>query len=85
LHLQQGDGLGMVIDDALHQRLAQSCLHGSVTLHCWRQLAVVTGQDDARHAGSGTLRERRARDEAAHAVADERHVVAAVSRDTVRE
>ena len=43
----------MVIDDALHQRLTQSCLHGSVTLHCRRQLAVVTSKNHSRHSADG--------------------------------
>ena len=43
----------MVLDDALHERLAQSCLQGGEALHGGWQLAVVAGKDDAAHAPHG--------------------------------
>ena len=53
LGLQQGDSLGMIAHDALHERHTESALHGSQTLHRGRQLAVVAGKDDALHTTGG--------------------------------
>ena len=47
LHLQQRHALRLVLDDTLHERLAQSTLHRGDALHRRRQLTVVAGEDDA--------------------------------------
>ena len=47
LHLQQGDTVGLVAHNLLHQRLCQSSLHGFVAGHYGRKLAVVACKDDA--------------------------------------
>ena len=48
LDLEQGDRLGMMVDDALHERLVESALHGCETLDGGRQLAVVARQNHTR-------------------------------------
>ena len=53
LYLQQVDLVGVVLHDALHEGLAQSCLQGGNTLHGGRQLAVVAGKHHARHLADG--------------------------------
>ena len=42
---QQRNGLGMVLHNALHERLAESALQCGNALYCWRQLTMVAGKD----------------------------------------
>ena len=53
LHAEQGDGLGVVVDESFHERAAQSGFQRRQTLHCGRQLAVVSGEHHARDAADG--------------------------------
>ena len=53
LHLEEGDCLGVVFHDAFHERLAEARFQGCETLDGGRQLAVVAGENDARHSADG--------------------------------
>ena len=47
LHFEQGDGVGLILHDAFHERLAESLFHGLVALDGGWKLLVVAGKDDA--------------------------------------
>ena len=53
LYLQQAHLVGMVLHDALHERLAQTGFQGGNALHRGRQLTMVARQYHARHLADG--------------------------------
>ena len=53
LHLEEGDCFGMVFYDAFHERLAETRFQGCETLDGGWELAMVAGEDDARHPSDG--------------------------------
>ena len=53
LHSEQGDSLGFVLHDTLHEGLVETSLHCRNTLDCWRQLAMVTCKYHSRSPADG--------------------------------
>ena len=53
LHGEQRHHFGLVLHDALHERLGQSAAHRLQTLHCGRQLTVVSGEHHPRRTSYG--------------------------------